>query len=518
MHIKILVTSDIHAHIFPTRYRSRDDQAGLGLAKAATLIKRIQHKAKEDTIVLTIDNGDLIQGSSLAAYLKENYTEGIMPLFEVTNLLQYDAGVIGNHEFDYGRKFLNKALCACHYPILCANILDEKNHSYGKPYIVIEKKGMKIAVLGLTTQNIPYWEPEENIKGLHFVSALEMAQKYVPFLKHIADIVVIAYHGGYGEKRIKGSIQEQKSRTKENEGAALSKIKGVDALITGHQHRRIATSINGIPTIQPGHNGECVGEIDLETTHKIVKSGYSKLLAVAQEVPDTEVSRFLGAFEKKTQKWLDKPIAKLGDGFQMTDPNMARRKGHPFINLLNQVQLQATGAEISAVSLFNNEVTGFSTEVTIRDIKINYPFENKLVVLQVTGAQLRAALEQNATYWKLYNDHAIVNQCTFGPAIPYYNYDIYAGVDYTLDISYPVGRRVRSLSYHGRPVENKQVFRLAVSQYRALGGGSFKMYSPKQIIAEHSTTIPKLVIEYLRANEDLTPDKLKHNNYRILPE
>nr|WP_054757342.1 bifunctional UDP-sugar hydrolase/5'-nucleotidase [Liquorilactobacillus satsumensis] len=518
MHIKILVTSDIHGHVFPTLYCTKHDQKSLGLAKAASLIKRIHKQATKDTIVITIENGDLLQGSPLTSYL-EKCEKSVAPLIEAVNLLHYDAGVLGgNHEFDYGRFSLEKALQVRKYPLLCANILDEEGQPYfGRAYTIVEKKGVKIAILGLTTQFVPHWEPAQNITGLHFESAVATAKKYVPFLQKQADLVLVSYHGGYGE--LVTEVAGGEPIDGADEAFALSKIPGVAALITGHQHRRIATHVNGVPTIQPGQNGEYVGMIELEVAckSKTIQQSHATLLPVAHEQPDKEISALLECFEQRTQKWLVQPLARLGAGFQLKNPAQARLEGgHPFVDLLNQVQLEATGAEISAVALYSDAVTGFSEQVTIRDVKRNYPFENKLAVLQITGAQLRAALEQNAAYWDIQAGKIGVRQGAYGPLIPHYNYDLYAGIDYVIDVAQPVGERLIKLKYQGKPVQATQQFRLVVSQYRALGG-AFRMYTPKQIVFVCTRSMPEMITDYLQKNEGLlTPRKIKHNIYQVI--
>ena len=160
--------------------------------------------------------------------------------------------------------YLNTAVRSAQYPILSANILNEEQQpAFGNPYVILEKEGIKVAVLGLTTQYIPHWEHPENYTGLQFLSAYETAKKYVPELRKEADIVVVSYHGGF-EKDL-DSGEETEIQTGENEGyKILTEVKGIDILLTGHQHRVIAQTKNGVATVMPGHKGAYLGKVTVE--------------------------------------------------------------------------------------------------------------------------------------------------------------------------------------------------------------------------------------------------------------
>ena len=253
MEIKIIETSDMHGYVLPTNYTERNMDLGFSTAKAATVIRRLKEEAKGP--VIQIENGDFIQGSPLSYYVRKQDSKVASDLTKVLNYLNYDLGILGNHEFNYGLDYLREAIASYNYPILCSNILTKDGKpAFGEPYKVFEKDGVKIAVLGITTPYIPNWEQPATVKDLVFVSALETAKKYVPEMRKVADVVVVTYHGGFECDLSCGAPTEL--LTGENEGYAIvTQVEGIDALVTGHQHRVIAQKVNGVPVIQPGYRG-----------------------------------------------------------------------------------------------------------------------------------------------------------------------------------------------------------------------------------------------------------------------
>src|SRR5699024_298785 len=184
-------------------------------------------------------------------------------LMQALDELAIDAATIGNHEFNYGMPYLLSAIQSAKHPVLAANVLNEAGEpAFGNGYTILEREGVKIAVLGLVTQYIPHWEHPENYRGLTFQSAVECAKEYVPKLRNEADVVIVSYHGGFERDLETGEPTEILKG--ENEGyQILEEVPGIDVLLTGHQHRQIAEVWNGIPVVQPGHKGEKIGKVTL---------------------------------------------------------------------------------------------------------------------------------------------------------------------------------------------------------------------------------------------------------------
>lgn len=514
MKLTILSTSDTHGYLLPTDYASRDQQQPFGLSRAATVIKQEQAAAGADP-VLVIENGDFLQGSPLSYYLAK-ISGDLTPLTTAYNQIDYQVGIVGNHEFNYGTDYLQKAIKQSHRHFLCANILDEQGQpAFGQPYEIFDLQGLKVAVLGLTTQYIPHWEAPEKIKGLTFQSATACAQAWVPKLRQLADLVVVAYHGGF-ERDLQTQVPTE-ALTGENEGAQLLKeVPGIDALVTGHQHRELAEISQGVPTTQPGSKGTYVGKIVLTLNdQKQVTDQSATLLKTADAQPDPAMIAQLTPTNNLVEDWLDQALGKTEGDLTITDPMAVRLHPHPYIQFVQDVQRAAMHADISGTALFNNDGRGFGPVITFRSILTNYIYPNTLAVEQISGADLKAALEKSATYFvPAANGKVGVNQKFVKPKPQHYNYDMYAGIDYVIDVAQPVGQRVTKLQYHGQDVQPNQQLAVVMNQYRAVGGGNFKMFTAAKIIREDTTDMTELIADYLRQHPLIKATT--ENNFQVI--
>lgn len=519
MLLTLLATSDMHGYITPTNYSKREMDLPFGAAKVYTAMKKIREENAKKGPVLTIENGDFIQGSPLSYYIAKNKDHHVKELAAITNAMGYDAGIIGNHEFNYGLDYLKEAIESYHYPMLCANILGKDGKPcFGKPYEIFEKDGIKIALLGLTTPYIPHWEKVETVKDLTFVSIVETAQKYIPLLKEQADVVVVSYHGGFEKDLQTGTPTE--ALTGENEAyELLEKVSGIDALITGHQHREIAEVLFGVPVIQPGYRGANLGVIELdiqkENGHVHVKNPSARLISVKDVSPAKEITDIFHTLSPEVETWLDQTLGTVKGDMEIHDPLNARLVEHPYIEFVNKVQMEATDTKISGTALFNNEGTGFSPTITMRDVLTNYIYPNTLAVLKVTGQDLKDALERTATYLQVKGQKIIFNPKYVMPKPQYYNYDMYEGVTYTLNLANEEGQRVTELLYEGEKMDLTASFDVVLNQYRAVGGGNYKMFSPEKIVREVQIDMTELIADYLKKHPVI--EATANHNFTILP-
>ncbi|WP_461198016.1 bifunctional metallophosphatase/5'-nucleotidase [Enterococcus sp. N249-2] len=500
MKITFLETSDMHGYVAPTNF-SDDQEQGFGTAKVAAKMKQL--KAEANGPVITIENGDFIQGSPLSYYIAKSQ-HPVAALTAPVNQLGVDAHVLGNHEFNYGLDYLKEAISSYQSPVLAANIVNDTGEPFfGQAYTIIEKEGVKIAVLGLVTQYIPHWEQPATIKGMTFQSIVDTAKVYVPKLRELADIVVISYHGGFEKDLTTGEPTEL--LTGENEGyQLLHEVSGIDALFTGHQHREIAGVVNGVPVVQPGFRGSFIGKIELTVTtdegRVRVVEREAALVPVADAAPDEATLALLAPINEELNTWLDQPLGQVQGDMRITDPMGARIKEHPYIEFINQVQMAASGAKISGTALFNNEGKGFGSTITMRDVITNYIYPNTLAVVRVTGAELKAALEQTANYLVSEAGQIIFNPAFIDPKPQYYNYDMYEGIEYTIDLRQPTGQRITALAFEGAAIGMEQPLDIVINQYRAVGGGNYDMFSADKIIREIQVDMTELIADYLKAH------------------
>ncbi|ENQ3078098.1 bifunctional metallophosphatase/5'-nucleotidase [Bacillus sp. WLY-B-L8] len=503
VNVNILLTSDIHGAVYPIHYQN-NEKAELGLAKVATQIA--QERANNDH-VLVIDNGDFIQGTPFTYYYAKYMRNEENPMSIIANHIGYDAAIIGNHEFNYGMDVLNKAVAYANMPYLAANIMNKqtKKPYFGKPYIIKHiHPDIKIAVLGVTTHYIPNWEQPHHIKDLLFENALEATRQWVTYIheQEQPHVLIVAYHGGFECDLQTGEPTE--ILTGENQGYAMcQEIEGIDILLTGHQHRYIAhEKVNSVTVLQTGSNGRSLGKVHVTLIKKqnqwMIKECYSELLPIEGIPADRAVLSLVSAYEQQTQEWLDKPIGTIAGDMLIHDAMETRLRDCAFIEFINKVQTDVTGANISCTSLFHNESSGFPNEITMRDIVSNYIYPNTLKVVRVTGKDIKEALELTAEYFSLDPDgNIIVNPAYIEPKPQHYHYDMWEGISYILNISKPVGERVVSLQYEEAPLHLDQEYDVVMNNYRASGGGNYVMFQNKPIIKDIQIDISELIANYI---------------------
>ncbi|TVY05512.1 bifunctional metallophosphatase/5'-nucleotidase [Paenibacillus cremeus] len=501
--ITILETSDVHGNLLPIQY-ANNSTVEYGFARLATLIRQ---EKKRHASVLLIDNGDLIQGTPLAYHHARLDAAAPSPMVQCLNELGYDAAVIGNHEFNYGPELLNKAVRESAFPWLSANIVNAATGEpyFGQPYWVKTfEDGLKVAVLGLTTHYIPNWENPEHIRGFKFMDALETAKRWVRHLREVegADVVIVSYHGGFERNLDTGEPTEP--LTGENQGYAIcQEVEGIDVLLTGHQHRVLASKVNGVTIVQPGSAGSWLSKVTLkvdkvEGAWKVVEKK-AELLSPQGVEPDEAMLELVRPHEAKTQVWLDQPIGRLLGDMRVQDPMQVRLKEHPLIEFINKVQMELSGAAISNTALFDNVSPGFPENITMRDIVSNYIYPNTLQVIRVSGSDIRAALERSASYFATYHGNGPVEVSPefSDPKPAHYNYDMWEGIEYQLNISRPVGERVTRLEIEGRPIDPDGQYDVVMNNYRAGGGGNYMMFQGKPVVKDIPTDMAELLASYI---------------------
>jgi len=491
--IKLLVTSDIHGFVSPTDYTYQNNQ-NVGLANLATSIATLR-----DENTLLIDNGDIISGSPLAYYCNRFYEKDIDPLVETVNYLDYDYLNLGNHDFNFGKETLMKYLNNTQAKILTRNIKIDQNRIAPKYYVHEFKNGMCIAIFGIVTDFVKTLEKPENIEGIEFKDAFKTAKKCVKAIlknEHV-DYIVGVYHGGF-ERDLKSHKRVDKQKG-ENVGVKiLDKIPGLDVLITGHQHQPIATFYRNKIITQTSCNGQNLALIEL---YEDESYNYPTLIFNKYH-PDNKMLDIVSDAEKQLQEFLNTKLADLSNDLVIEDSFQARLHKHPLVSFINQVQLASSQADLSGVALFNN-VVGYKKAIKVLDVLANYPYFNYLKVIKIDGQTLKLYLEKNAEYFSLKNESVVVSKNYCYPKQKDYDYDMVDGINYTIDVSRPIGNRIVSLTYHGEKVAANDQFKLVISDYRYSGVGGFQMLADCELLATIKADMAQLIIKYLQDNPKL---------------
>jgi len=509
--ISILHTSDIHGYILANDYTS-DQTQPIGLARVGTAIKAINKHP-----LIRIDTGDTIQGSPLS-YIHQKYLrQSINPLAKVFNHLKFEYFIPGNHDFNHGKDYLKDFMKSFNGTSLCANIYEGNDLFAQKPYVIHQSnEGIKIGIIGLTTDYIPHWESPSNIDNLTFKPVIDTLRIMLNDIKkHHPHAIVVAYHGGF-EKDLdtfKFSVKD----TKENVGSAMiESFPEIDILLTGHQHRMISRNIRNVSVSQPGSRASLFSLIQLEFVKNedwVLTNVKNSLNSSEDYQVDKAISTLIEKEENFTQNKLNEVIGHVKKGsYLIEDQIQARIHKHPIVSLLNHIQMSISGAMISCVSLAN-EAKGFNQAITIRDVFATYPYPNTLSLVKISGRELRLALEENAQFFIIREGQITIDPKFVHPKKQLYNYDMFDGIEYTINVSQPIGQRITKLTRNHQPVLDSDTFTMVLNNYRVAGGGDFEIFRNLEVIKDIPNDVALIIIDYIQQEKEI--NYLDHKNIKI---
>lgn len=492
--LKIYYTSDVHGYLYPTDYLS-DEVKGMGLMQAIVDF----HK---DGNTLVIDGGDIFQGSPFINYF-QNQKQSDNGVVKVMNAGGYDVITLGNHDFNYGFDFLKENLSHLKAQVTAVNVLDQSGEQLFPAQIKTLENGLKIGLIGAVTDYVNVWENPEHISEIQITPVFPAMQAELARLKPQVDFVIGIYHGGFEADLMTG---ERLSDTGENVGYQLLKELEFDLLLTGHQHATIeGRMIHGTYTLQPPNMAKHYFEIDVMFDEALAPMITSELKTPGTlQSPDLKAE--LDELQEEVNAYLDRPIVQLDTEVLGQSHLDLAQSSNAILALTAHVQRLATGADISIVSM-NNNTLSLPQAVKVRDILRNYPFDNTLFLMKVTGQQLKQNLEKTAEYFALAAGEIVINPKWLVPKVEHYNYDFYYGLDYTIDVSKPIGSRVTDLTFKGKPIQDSDVFTVALNNYRAVGGGEYTAYQAAEVVKDTGLIIQDLLIAYLEETGQLQVDE-----------
>jgi 2',3'-cyclic-nucleotide 2'-phosphodiesterase / 3'-nucleotidase len=514
VHLRVLATTDLHGNIFPYDY-FMSQPAPRGLAKIATLIAR-ERIANPNNLL--VDCGDTLQGSPLETVHLAAIRAGKRepdPMMTAMNRLGYDAMTVGNHEFDLGLADLDRARRDAKFPWISANL---RTLNGVQPYIVKTIAGVRVAVIGVTTESVPSWEPPENFRGVRFGSAVGAVRRGVDEIRHrhSADVILVAAHTGIDRDPETGAPRTQ-DLAGENVAYQIAQIPGVDGVIFGHTHTELGEyHVGSTLLLQPRNWGMSLGEMDLTLDRAPggwkIQSKSSRVIPVSAATPADETLLSLARpYHDAAERYLDTAVAQSPEAMSAA---LARAEDTPLIDAIQAVELSEARAQVSFTAAFDIGVRISKGPVTVRQIAALYPYDNTLYAIETTGRVVREALEYSAKYY-----NSCSADCSLGPLINPdvygYNYDIAEGVNYEIDLRRKAGERIVNLTWQGRPLADDQPLRVAINSYRAGGGGGYAMFGPAKVVWRSSEEIRDLIIRYYTARGALSPSAT--DNWRVIP-
>lgn len=497
LELTLLHTSDIHGQVLPFD-DARNRPASGSLAQVASLVKRV--RASLDHPLLVLDSGDAIQGTPLEQFAHIHWQRR-SPSIEAMNRIGYEAMAVGNHEFNFGLDALRRAEGQASFPLLSANTVSATTgEPVFEPFVVLELESVRIGVLGLTTSNIPAWERSENIPGLRFEPMDEAAWRWVRRLRDEAgcDLVIVLAHTGFENDPDSG---EPIAPANENFAWRLSRVVGIDVLLTGHEHVSVPPRRMGEMIVsQPAAHAAMVTRIDLELerseTGWRIAAWRGANLGVENETPDQELMDLFADLHAEVDQALDEPVAEVAGPISVGG---CRLRDCAALELVHAVQLDTSGAQLSLAAILSDGTPDLAPgPVTWRWIHAFYVYPNTLQAVEVTGAQVKEILEHGALYYaglECRPDEGCVLEPN--PAIALYNVDSMAGVSYRIDPNRPAGDRIRDLRFEGRPVDLHETFTLASNSYRAAGGGGYPHLANAPVVWKSSEEMTDLIASFL---------------------
>ncbi|MGL4772236.1 MAG: bifunctional metallophosphatase/5'-nucleotidase [Clostridium sp.] len=495
--LKIYFTSDIHGFVYPTDYTNND-------LKAVGMLNLINSFTKDEN-TLIIDGGDTIQGSPFTTYLSNTSFEE-HPISKVMNKGGYDYITLGNHDFNYGYDYLKKYLHGFNGKCLCANVTDKTNTLPIIPYDIKPMgNGLKVGVIGFTTDFINIWEKPNNLENFEIKDTFSSLQKIYTDVKGKVDLLIGIYHGGF-EKDLES--HKPLSNTKENLAYKICEEFEFDILLTGHQHMAIdGHYLHETFIVQTPHNGQKYSEVNISFDNGVLNIKSS--LNTPSINPNKEMYNELMPYEVKVQEWLDSPVGHLDIPLVPDDHIEMALNGAPLANFINTIQLDVSGANIACTS-FANSIKGFNKDVTVRDIVSTYIYPNTLVVLEVTGEILKRALKRTGEYFYFDGNNVRVSDAFLKPKVEHYNYDYYSNIEYGFKLNSKGENTLSFVRFNGADVKDDDKFSLVMNNYRASGAGGYEFFKDCKVLKEIQTEMTEIIIQYFTKHKNVVVDKTKY--------
>jgi 2',3'-cyclic-nucleotide 2'-phosphodiesterase / 3'-nucleotidase len=566
--LRILETTDIHVHVQSYDYYRDQPEDTVGLARIASLVDKARSEVKN---TLLFENGDFLQGNPLGdlmAYERGFKAGDTHPVIRAMNQMKFDAGTLGNHEFNYGLDFLAKSLAGAKHPAVCANVAKGQlsgsirgDDTLVRPYVILDRDvvdeagashRLRVGVIGFTPPQIMQWD-QTHLRGkVDTRDIVESARAWVPEMKERgADIIVALAHTGISNATAQGKD--------ENAALYLAFVPGIDVILTGHLHLVFPGpvfkdrpgidiekgTLNGVPAVMAGFWGSHLGQIDLTLQKSgndfkvvghsvgalpIFKREAGKVVPLAEAKPDMLAS--VQAEHDATLEYVRRPVGKTAKAMDTYFSVIADNAALQVISdaqIWYAKQLLAGGPHanlplLSSVAPFKAGGRGgveFYTQigegqVALKNVADLYIYPNTLKAVKVNGQQLKDWLDMSCGLFnqiKASDDE----QPLINAAFPAFNFDMIDGVTYQVDLAQPAkydgtgkvldasASRITGLSHLGKPVTAEQEFVVVTNNYRASGGGNFPGNDGKTIVLDAPDATRDVIIKFFQQTGTLDP-------------
>lgn len=528
--IQFLETTDVHGRFFGTDL-VRDKPSKGSLSRIYSMVDSLR-KAKSHQLIL-LDNGDILQGDPSAYWANYIDTLGTHLVASMLNFMKYDAVSIGNHDVETGHAVYDRWAKQVNCPVLSANTIDnETGKPYFKPYTIIERDGLKIAILGQLTDAIPAWLPKKIWSGLHFENMVQNARKWVAKIKkeEHPDLMVGLFHAG-----LKGGIINE-SYDENATYKVATQVEGFDLIFYGHDHSPKCFEVvnkwgKHVLLVNAGAQAvnvaSAIVDFKLDQSGKVIGKTLTGELIDATEYPESTsfVDRFSHDLESAEQ-FVSKKVAYFKAPM---DGHSVLFGSSSFVDLIHQMQLAITGADISLSSPLSISSSIDAGPIYMRDLFTLYRYENMLYTMHLSGQEVRDELEYSYSKWvntmQSKDDHLLLLSDKHHLKYYSFNFDSAAGILYEVDVTKPVGQRVTIKSMaNGEPFSLTKTYTVAVNSYRGNGGGELLTKGagisleelPSRITNASVHDLRYYLMQYLLEKKVVTPKPL--NQWSFVPK
>ena len=500
MDLVVLSTTDVHGRMRGWDYYADSSESIRGLTRAATIVDSV--RLANPGRVLLLDAGDLLQGNPFAYIAMKRFSSSSNPIISAMNAMHYDAAAIGNHEYNYGVPYLESAVSQARFPMLSANTYKlDGSHAF-KSWTMVNRAGVKIGIVGATTPGVMVWDAE-NIKGRLKLGDIVPAVRTAAAEARAAGatVVIVSVHSGLNEPASYDTVAT--GLPSENVAARVAReIPGIDLVIYGHSHKEQKDlHIGSTLLVQPKNWATSVGAAHLRLAlingAWKVASSHGETIQAAHHPEQALVLAVTVSAHKATLAYANTVIGSTRTAWR---GDSARLKDTPLIDFILESERKASGADLASTAAFTLDAALPPGSVTVAKIAQLYPYDNTLRAVRITGSQLRDYLEFSSRF---YTGAFQSGTPATNPGIPGYNFDIVSGVDYIIDLTKPIGSRITSLTYKGKPVSDKDSFTMALNNYRQTGGGGYAMLRNAPVVYDKQQEIRQLLIDEVRARGEL---------------
>ena len=542
--LRVIETSDVHGSFFPYDFINRKPKAG-SLARVSSYVDSLRQTYKDNLILL--DNGDILQGQPTCYYYNYINTQARNVAADVVNYLRYDAEAFGNHDVETGHPVYDKWIKELNCPVLGANIIDTKtSEPYVKPYIILNREGVKVAVLGMLTPAIPNWLTENLWSGMRFENMVTCAKKWVKYLQdnEDPDVIIGLFHSGKSGGIVTPEYEEDASLR------VAKEVPGFDLVLFGHDHTRCSETITNdagqqVVCLDPANNAISVADAEITVTideHKV--KGKTAHIVQHKQVNGkvTDVTncpideKFMATFQPQMNE-VDQYVNKQIGTFKNTIYSRESFFGDcAFNDFILNLMLQISHADIAFNAPLQMDAVIKAGPIRVSDMFNLYKYENGLYVMRLTGEEIRKHLEMSYDLWvntmKSPDDHLLLlddktygDQQRLGFKNFSFNFDSAAGIDYEVDVTKPNGEKVKILRMsNGQPFDEKKWYTVAVNSYRGNGGGELltkgagipKAELEKRIISRSEKDQRYYLMEEIEKMG--TIEAKANNNWKFVPE